>query len=170
MKKAIAVFVVCVTILLTGCSLLFNSSANKFDSDTDDMFEVILSAIDDRDSDTIKSLFSKGALARAKNIDDSIEYLFNLFDGEVVSWERGASSEGTSMKGNKLSSMSRIWYTVYTKNGKYLFLLLIYENNSLDPDLADGLFTLHAIDDANTDALWGSWQDMKFPGVYMPKE
>jgi len=157
-------------LLLSSCSLLDmqQTNADRDEMKTDAMFETILSAIENGDSDTIKALFSEEALEEANDIDGAIEYLFNLFDGEIVSWERGAQSIGTSYREGRSSRLIRTWYTVYTETGRYLFLLLDYDENTIDPNL-EGLYTLHGIDDADEDAAWGTWQELEAPGVYMPE-
>jgi len=173
MLKPLA-FLLAGMLLLSSCSLLDMQPTNT-DGDemkTDAMFETILNAIENRDSDTIKALFSEEALEEANDIDAAIEYLFNLFDlfdGEIVSWERGAQSIGTSYREGRSSRLICTWYTLYTETGKYLFLLLDYDKNTINPNL-EGLYTLHGIDDADEDAVWSTWQEMKAPGVYMPEE
>lgn len=167
--------------IFTSCTFLPRGSeggnknyGNSFempslDKISDTIFEEILLAIENKDQKAIKELFSKEALAEADDIDASIEYLFNLFDGEVISWERDTLSSSESIRNGKESLLIQSWYTVTTENGKYLFLLLNYDVNTIEPKLK-GLYTLHAIDDADENAVWTTWQDMKVPGVYRPKE
>jgi len=173
-------------LLLSSCSLLdrqqintegdgmntdssITATADSLEKRSDAMFETILNAIENRDSDTIKALFSEEALEEANEIDAAIEYLFNLFDGEIVSWERDVQSSDESFRSGRHSRLIHTWYTVHTETGTYLFLLLDYDKNTIDPNL-EGLYTLHGIDDADEDAMWGTWQEMKAPGVYMPEE
>ena len=138
------------------------------DERSDAMFEDILEAIKDRDADIIKGLFSEQALAEAEDIDSAIEYLFNLFDGDIISWERGGMISGGSTTIGKSSYRISVWYTVCTEKGKYEFLLINYKKNA-DLDM-EGLYTLHAIDDADENALRGTWQALEAPGVYKPEE
>jgi len=133
------------------------------------MFETILNAIENRDSDTIKALFSEGALEEANEIDAAIEYLFNLLDGEIVSWERDALGADESSRSGRYSRSIHSWYTVHTETGRYLFLLLNYDKNTIDPNL-EGLYTLHGIDAEYAETQWGPWQKLEAPGVYMPEE
>lgn len=166
------------TVLFSSCSLMGglqklgdNSKSIGFameslDKKSDIIFEEILNAINNRDSDEIKGMLSKTALAEETDIDSSIEYLFNLFDGEVVSWERDSLSADESSRENGYSRMIRTWYTVNTENSKYLFLILNYDKNSIDPDLK-GIYTLHGIDEADENALWDNWFGLQIPGVYM---
>ena len=141
----------------------------SLDSISDAMFETILNAIENRDSDTIKALFSEGALEEANDIDAAIEYLFNLLDGEIVSWERDAQSIDESYREGRSSRSIHTWYTVYTETGRYLFLLLDYDKNTIDPNL-EGLYTLHGIDAEYAETQWGNWVELEAPGVYMPEE
>ena len=183
MKKLKCLALLFVGVLLFGsCSLLNGKLAgtegedmsrnNTFRLSADDeisdaMFTSILEAIKTKDSEAIKGLFSKQALAEDKNIDASIEYLFNLFDGEVVSWERDTLSSDESFRNGKSYNLIHSWYTVNTKDHIYLFLLLNYERNTINPDL-QGLYTLHGIDSQYAKTQWGNWVELEFPGVYMP--
>ena len=140
MKKLKCLALLFAGVLLFGsCSLLNGKLAgtegedmsrnNSFRLSTDDeisdtMFASILDAIKTKDSEAIKGLFSKQALEEDKNIDASIEYLFNLFDGEVVSWERDTLSSDESFRNGKSYNLIHSWYTVNTKDHIYLFLLL----------------------------------------------
>ncbi len=140
MKKLKCLALLFAGVLLFGsCSLLNGKPAgtegedmsrnNSFRLSADDeisdaMFASILEAIKNKDSEAIKGLFSKQALAEDKNIDASIEYLFNLFDGEVVSWERDTLSSDESFRNGKSYNLIHSWYTVNTKDHIYLFLLL----------------------------------------------
>ena len=158
-------------LLLSSCSLLDmqQTNADRDEMKTDAMFETILSAIENGDSDTIKALFSEDALEEANDIDAAIEYLFNLFDGEIVSWERDRQNSGESFRSGRHSRSIHTWYTVHTETGRYLFLLLDYDKNTIDPNL-EGLYTLHGIDAEYAETQWGNWVELRAPGVYMPEE
>jgi len=173
-------------LLLSSCSLLdmqqtntdgdemntassITATADSLEKRSDAMFETILSAIENRDGDTIKALFSEEALEEANDIDAAIEYLFNLFDGEIVSWERDRQGADESFRSGRHSRSIHTWYTVHTETGRYLFLLLDYDINTIDPDL-EGLYTLHGINAEYAETQWGNWVELRAPGVYMPEE
>ena len=173
-------------LLLSSCSLLdmqqtntdgdemntassITATADSLEKRSDAMFETILSAIENGDSDTIKALFSEDALEEANDIDAAIEYLFNLFDGEIVSWERDRQNSGESYREGRFSQLIRTWYTVHTETDRYLFLLLDYGENTINPNL-EGLYTLHGIDAEYAETQWGNWVELRAPGVYMPEE
>ena len=119
MLKYLTIFLT-MSFLLTSCSLSqldtlleamtttnsdSSSSSQSYEANISDaLFTTILDAIEKKDADAIKALFSERALKEAEDIDASIEYLFNLFDGEVASWERGALSSDGSFRYGKLSN------------------------------------------------------------------
>ena len=149
----------------TESTVMMSSEAKAADA----RFNSVLEAIDKKDAEAIKAMFSERALADDPDLDASIDYLFNLFDGAVVSWERDKISYDDTSSKRGVSEMTHSWYTVYTETGSYRFLLLEYTKNTIERDMK-GLYTLHAIDDADENASWGAWQRLKAPGVYMPPQ
>ena len=133
------------------------------------MFEDILEAIKSRDANVIKGLFSEQALAEAEDIDYAIEYLFDLFDGDVISWERGGLIADGSSRHGKSSYQIKVWYTVYTEKSKYEFLLINYKENMIDPKLK-GLYTLYAVDNTDGNTVKGTCKSWRIRGYINRRE
>ncbi|HEX9059711.1 MAG TPA: DUF5104 domain-containing protein [Clostridia bacterium] len=169
-KKVVFLIFIVSTFLFTSCSFgggrtLVSSEDKKADA----RIEQILSAIKDKDRETIKALFSKQALDESKDFDSGIDYLLSFFQGDVKSWKRDKWSSGESIEHGKKSVMLRSWYTVETDKDKYMFFIIDYTEDTINPNNA-GLYTLRVIKAEDKDTQFTYWQDMKLAGIYKPKE
>lgn len=169
-KKVVLLIFILSTFILTSCSfrsgrMLVSNEDNKADA----RIEEILSAIKDRDRETIKALFSNQALGESKDFDSGIDYLLSFFQGDVKSWKRDKWSSGESIEHGKKSVMLRSWYTVETDKDKYVFFIIDYTEDSINPNNA-GLYTLRVIKAEDKDTQFTYWQDMNIAGIYKPKE
>lgn len=103
-----------------------------FDTDgttASNTFEKVLDAIQSQDQTALKLLFSKKALDEAEDIDESINYLFDFFQGEIEShdWANDAGgpiADGLFEHGNKRKEL-KSWFDVVTDKEKYVFFFWI---------------------------------------------
>ena len=169
-KKIIfLIFITCIFIL-TACSLGGGRVlASNEDKKADVRMEQVLSAIKDKDKEAMKALFSKQALDENKDFDSGIDYLFSFFQGDVKSSKIDKWSSDESTRDGKESLMLRSWYTVDTSKEKYLFFIIDYTKDTINPD-NEGLYTLRVIKAEDKETQFTSWQDMKLAGIYKPKE
>lgn len=132
--------------------------------------ECLLDALKNGDREALKSVFSTKALAESENFDDSMEYLFSFFQGNVDSWQKDNKGPITDIAKNREGRMVEIksWYVVNTDSQKYLFFLLDYPIDTYDPDNV-GLYSLRVIKAEDEETEFGNWQDMKTPGIYKPE-
>lgn len=131
----------------------------------------LLEALENKDEDAIKSMFSKQALDEADDFNRSVDYLFDFFQGTVESygWRNntgGPISDVTIEKGKKQVEL-KSWFNVTTDQEKYIFFLLDYPKDTINKDNV-GLYALRVVkaEDENTQLTY--WQDMKIPGIYNP--
>ena len=148
-----------------GRIMIFDNNNKKADA----RMEKLLEAITSKDEDALKKLFSKQALNDAVNFDDGMDYLFELIQGNIVSWKQERfSSDGLSEDGKKYTKLFT-WYTVVTEKNKYLFFTSDYIVNTINPDNI-GYYTLRAIkkvaDEISFDV---SWDDLEVPGICKPE-
>ena len=152
MKSTLLVFMFMIITLLCGCSgtdrpePVYRSTAPKI------MFDKIISAMDDRDSEKLKSLFSQNALEGTPNIDKQIEELMGMYKGKFVSNSHFNSGAGPGT----------------SRNGVWVYL-------SINP-IVDELVTDEAVyylrffsvaaneDNPNDVGLWGIWLKLKVEG------
>jgi len=130
--------------------------------------EQLLEALKSKDGDAIKLMFSKRALIEAENLDENIEYLFELFQGEVLAKDECYPSEyGYNRYGQKMKKLTW-WIRVETDVDKYIFFLVDYPRDDMQPDNV-GLYTLRVIREEDEETLFTSFDIMEIPGVFRPE-
>jgi hypothetical protein len=114
-------------------------------------------------------LFSKKVLDEVANFDKPEEDLFKFFQGNVKSWERDRFSGSTETDYGKKSVKLVSYYIVTTDKDKYMFFIIDYSENTIDPDYA-GLYTLHVSKEGDDETQFTYWQDMEIAGIYVSKK
>lgn len=140
------------------------------DQIADKRLEQVIKAIKNQDRDALKATFSKQALAEADDFDGHMDYLFEFFQGEVKSYDNGG---GVTVDGDyeygKRTKEVKSFYTVITDKQTYVFFLLDYPVNTINPNNT-GLYSLRIIKAEDKKTQLTSWQKMKIPGIYKPEE
>jgi hypothetical protein len=157
--------------ILSSCT--FGSSLRKIEDDgavAEKKFERILSAIERKDKDKLKSLFSNKALREAEDIDENAAYAFNLFQGNVQSWEldTGPITSENVENGNKRKEI-KVWFNIKTDRENYILFFIDYPLDDFDSDNV-GLYTLRIVKEQDKKGQLTYWQHMKIAGVYKPEE
>ena len=84
-------------------------------------FEELIKAIESKDKETLKSLFSENAISEAEDFDAAADDLFNYFQGKMTSYD----DHGGAVAGTGLRSQGKEWYSigpsyiVYTDKQEY---------------------------------------------------
>lgn len=158
-------------LILNACSqnesgtISLNGNAEK----ADERLEELLEVMKNQDNVNLSALFSKQAISDNENFDDGVTYLLQFFEGEISSWERDRFTF-EAIKDNGETSVKLIaWYTIETKEDKYMLFMTDYTINTINPDM-QGLYALRVIKAKNEDEEFTYWQDMDNPGIYIPKE
>ena len=131
----------------------------------DSRMEQIVSAIKDKNKETLKSLFSKKALDEADDFDGKVDSLFSFIQGDIESWEGSGWASDTSMGGGKKSWMIRFGFDVKTDKGDYHFFVIDYNVDTINPD-NQGIYMLELIENYGEVELEG-WQDRMRAGIYI---
>jgi hypothetical protein len=78
--------VMSICLLLTGCSFLFPRVSSKPSETTiiNAKVDFVIKAIEDKDKDALVGLFSEKALEECEDMDAGFDYLFKLFEGEIL--------------------------------------------------------------------------------------
>jgi len=174
MNKKIVFLLFLINILLLSSCSLGGSRTEMLNKDSDDKkadarLEQVIEVIKNKDKDVLESMFSKQALDEADDFEGGMDYLFELLQGDVTSWERdGQIVDETNEYGHRTKEV-KSFYIVETDKQKYLFFLLEYTVNTDHPDNV-GLYALRVIKVEDKETQFGSWQKMKIPGVYKPKD
>lgn len=140
-----------------------------------EVFEKVIEAIQNQDSTTLKSLFSDKALKEAQNVDESIDELFEYFQGEMLSYndwggpgvESGKNDDGTGRYWKRLNST----YDVKTSQDEYRFAMEYISKDTADADNV-GIRSLYVIKlEDDTDPQFAYRGDGKdTPGININKK
>ena len=169
-KKLILMILVLVSLLLfSSCDEIWgNSGGGIFVSDeeqADARMEQIISAIKAYDKEALKSLFSKKAIDEANDFEDGVDYLFELLQGDINTYERdGFSGDGLIEYGKK-SLMIRFAFNVKTDEDLYKFFVIDYNTDTINSD-NQGVYMLELIKFTDEKDL-KSWQDRMRAGIYI---
>ena len=92
MKKIWAGVLAAAVLLLTACSAEEAAMRKKFFTRNDkaianERFEALIDAIQARDGDAVRALFSKNVLRETGNLEDAIPALFDYFQGKMLSYD-----------------------------------------------------------------------------------
>ena len=81
---------------------IFGSREEKVDY----RFKKVIEALEKKDKEALKAVFSKQALSDAEDFDERMDYLFEFFEGTVESWEKepggGEVQTGDGMRRKKM--------------------------------------------------------------------
>lgn len=167
-KKILLLFPMIIAVLLSSCAFRDGKILTYEEEMADKRFKKILNAMIDKDREALKAEFSKVAIDNAEDFDGCVDYLFNFFQGEVLSWnaDDGIPSDSAYEHG-KMYTQIRAFYYVTTDSEQYTFFLLDYPVNTINPDM-EGLYSLRVIKTEDEETEFTYWQDMKIPGIYKP--
>ena len=161
-RKLFAVFMALLVAMLGGCDSDSDSGSNikELAQEYENyelniitapviMFDKIITALDDRDSDALKSLFSKNALKRTPEIDEQIKELMEFYKGKFVSNNHFDSGASTGIRNEG------VWV--------YLSIRPIIKELKTEEEVYELLFSSVPIDDENPNdvGLWRVWLSIK---------
>jgi len=163
-KKLKILFLLMGLLLLSSCDEEGGGITMSEEKRADARIEQIISAIKEKDSDALKSLFSKKALDEANDFESDIDYLFEFLQGTISTWERDGIAGSESINNGKKSSMLRFAINVKTDKEVYRFFVIDYDTDTINPD-NKGVYMLEVrlADSPNT----GSWQERMRAGLYL---
>ncbi len=169
--KLIILFVV-ILVLTTSCSIggdrakMLNESNEK--EEANNTLEEVLNSISEEDKEALKGVFSDQVLENVDNIDEDIEYLFELLRGNVINWEMrtGPQVSETNDHGKKTKEL-KTWYDVEIDENNFVIFILEYTVDTEQPENL-GIYSLRVVKKEDEDAHMTYWQDMMIPGIYRP--
>jgi hypothetical protein len=168
MKFLSLITIIALSMGLSSCSS-FRSELNSRDDHkiADTRFQEIIDALDNKDSEALKKMFSTNALKEAYDIDGSISYLMGLYQGKVISKEPAYSGKGSKNNGEKTSELDCM-YLVTTDKDKYLVFFIDKIVDTENPNNV-GLYMLQIIkqSDREKEFDWGGDKTRK-AGIYRP--
>lgn len=161
-------------IVLSVFSLLCISSCDAFKSDEeiiDDKVMDIIQKLEKSDKEGLKKLFAKSIIKNIDNFDETIDELFDYYDGEYVSKVRGGHGDELERDGNGF--VKKWWtpsYDIKTTEDRYRIAFYWCKEYSTDKNFI-GIWSFYIVkykDDDNPEYSYrgdGLW----FPGINISK-
>lgn len=166
-------------VLITACTsnsrteLLNNSSYKKI---ANDKLEKMVMYIANKDTDSIKSLFSERVLNESTDFDDKLTELFEFVEGEVISWE--ASSGPTVFEARDSGKTTRevdSYYYVTTDVNKYFIIINDFQIDEVNAsNQGINMFLVVLSDDRlevykpENEILYKNGDKIRPSGLYLP--
>jgi len=164
MLKKIIISITFIFILIfsfTSCSFtnIFNRFVDNDEQIANKKFEQIFEAINNKDIDALRGMFSKTTLNETDNIDEDINSLYDFIEGNVVTWNRiaGPTTFDTFDYGEKIKDMQTS-YEIETSEGKYSFAIQDFIVDTANPDNV-GIYSMYIINTKDIDEQFAYWGD-----------
>lgn len=131
--------------VLIGCNLITNigenttetinsivsTSAEAFEKCTDDEYEkvfqdvdIIIHALNNKDSEQLKSVLTDVALQESPNLDEEIQCVFDMLDGEIVEVKKNDVHYNEEYLYGEKRHVIYMYYDVATKDNEYILDIL----------------------------------------------
>ena len=175
MKKIyfLCIFILCIVVMV-ACSDDDESQVSSVNLSNeqiaDSTLETLINSITEKDELSFKEVFSEQVKNEDEDFDIEMDYLFDFFSGEVVSWEKDGGPIVSREKDHEKKVIEiKSWYKVQTSEEKYLVFFLQYVEDALNPNNI-GVYALRIVKEEDKQSQMTYWQDMAIPGIYMPEE
>jgi hypothetical protein len=144
-----------------------------FDNDTEVAnahMDKILEAIQQKDQDALKTMFSKKAISEADNFDESIDSLFNFFQGDFISYKAWATGADQDKDHGHTCKSLQSAYDVETSTQRYRIAIKDFTVDTANKDNV-GIYSLYIIkmEDTSEEVAYrgdGKWT----PGINFNKK
>ncbi len=131
------------------------------------LIKTVLKVIQDKDAEKLKDLFSQTTLSQLQSYDESVNELFNYFNGSVESFDDGSGPlVETTKEDNLVFQLMESSFVVKTNDYDYRFAMQ-YVTQGKEEDIGlISLYVIKTIDDENLDYMY--WGDGNFkPGIHV---
>lgn len=103
-QRCIKIIIIVATLLCcTSCKMFKPYRSDKLNSDeiTEKRIKSIIEAIENKDNEKIKSMFSIQVLEEANDIDAGIEYIMSYYKGNIISTDKATGTHTSWENGEK---------------------------------------------------------------------
>lgn len=173
-KKFLLILTTSILVLgLTSCN--FSSFRSDFFSRddykiADTRLNQIIKALEKKDKNGLKKLFSPNALKKAKDIDAGIDYLMSFYKGKLLKKDDGTHEGSDSNDYGVRTSELKCMYEVTTDADKYLVFFIDQIEDTGRPDKV-GLYMLQIIKQSDREKYfdWGG-KSSRCAGIWRPSK
>ena len=156
---------------ISGCGLFYDrgeylAETNRTDKEmAEELMQSIIDALEAKDTEALKGLFSVYARENAYDLDGKIEELMDFYPGSEGGYEGNVCTHETAERGKKIYVIM-VAYTVTHENETYEMSLTTQIENDMEPDKV-GLYTIQVMtEEAEPDGF--KWKDEEdAPGIYV---
>lgn len=129
-------------------------------------FQRIAEALENKDKEGLKKMFSPNALEKAKDIDSGFDYLMEFYKGKIKSKKIALEVTDYKNYGERTSEL-KVSCTVTTDEDTYIVFFIDQLVDKKNPDNV-GLYMLQIIKKSNEEKEfdWGTFK--KCAGIYRP--
>lgn len=178
MKRLKLILLLVVFIIsLSSCNGISRTELLNHASDEDvsnEKLTKIIDYIEKKDEEGLKSMFSKRALDETENFSENSELLFELVDGEIISWEKdGGPAVFSSSDNGKVIKEVDTYYNVETNKETYFFMINDFPEDNYNTDNQGVNMLLVVRKDDSQDIyeegiLYKNGERISPPGIYLP--
>lgn len=136
----------------------------------DRLLENVIAAVEAKDAEAIKKLFSVNAIAAAGDLDQQIAELMEFYEGELVSLDSPASANHKSHHGRIRIESTEATFELQTTEEAYRVAMSFCVTDTTDENNV-GITSIYIIKEENADpefAYWGGW--VWDPGIVIQYE
>ncbi len=155
---------------LLGCSPQTASEyrgsiLREYDEQSDEMMQSIIEAMEEKDAEALKKLFSSYALENSENLDKKIEELLEFYPGSSGGYEGNCISDRAADYGD-ITLILNGTYTVNNDGQEYEVNFVTIPQNDEEPDKV-GLYLIEVMtEEAEPEGFkWRNNEDA--PGIYV---
>lgn len=153
--------------ILSSCSVLKPGRYSRDDKKISELrFQEIIDALDKKDSEELKKMFSPQVLKEANDIDQGIQYLMDFYKGKIQSEKGAYQVYDTNSHGVKTSELKG-FYRVTTDEDSYIVFFIDQIVDTKNPDNV-GLYMLQIIKESDREKEFDWGNKTKCAGVYLP--
>lgn len=172
--------IIFITIIVFSLSLLSCNSAKSMVNDrlaelngsnddeiSDKCFQRIMEALESKDNEAVKKMFSSNALKEANDIDGGIDYIIDFYKGKMQSNKRTVARLDSINNGEKKSELD-CRYIVTTEEDTYIVFFIDQVVDSQSPDNI-GIYMLQVIKESDKEKEFdGGGDKTRCAGIYRP--
>lgn len=147
-KCLLIVLIIISSVFFSSCSLFEEETYAFFDTDrefTDKTFAKLIDAINNKDEEKLKNLFSVNTQNSVKDFEDNVNYLMNFFKEQTLEFEKtdGVGSKAHYENCKKVVELITA-YNVKSNVQKYYFAINLIRYDTFD-NYNEGVISLYII-------------------------